>query len=151
MAMMKEKNMLKKIILSITLFLLPLLALAQNTEEIEWINKLDTKAIATFGDAKRLFYSTFPDLSKQQSNTIKLLNQYKDDAPLKRGMIAAIIARELNLKGSLFYMLTGLERYACRACIAEGIMSANSSENDLISGPELLDIMIQAKIAKEGN
>jgi hypothetical protein len=144
--------MFKKIIFAMFLLLMPAIIFSQEINQIEWLSQLDSKAIATFGDGKKLFYMTFPEFSeKHKASPMDELNKYSDNSLLTRGMIAAIIARELNLKGSLFYMLTGLERYACRACIAEGIMSANSSENDLISGPELLDIMIQAKIAKEGN
>jgi hypothetical protein len=144
--------MFKKIIFAMFLLLMPAILFSQEINQIEWLSQLDSKAIATFGDGKKLFYMTFPEFSeKHKASPMDELNKYSDNSPLTRGMIAAIIARELNLKGSFLYILTGWERYACRACIAEGIMNSDSSENDPISGPELLDIMIQAKNAKGRN
>ena len=47
----------------------------------------------------------------------------------------------LDLCGSLMYMISGAERYAFRACVAEGIMRGDGSENDVISGPELVEVL----------
>ena len=88
------------------LLLMPAIIFSQEINQIEWLSQLDSKAIATFGDGKKLFYMTFPEFSeKHKASPMDELNKYSDNSPLTRGMIAAIIARELNLKGSLFYML----------------------------------------------
>ena len=56
-------------------------------------------------------------------------------------MLALMVARHLKLKGSLFFLMFDTERYAHRACVAEKIMDANTSELDTLTGDELLEVM----------
>jgi len=56
-------------------------------------------------------------------------------------MIALMAARQLRLKGSLFYLMFDTQRYAHRACVAEEIMDASTSELDTLTGDELLEVI----------
>lgn len=102
------------------------------SQSIDKISDIDRKVTATYGDAVALFKAeTKKDVSLD----------YKNDAPLTRGMVALMTAKYLDLKGSFMYNLFGSERYAVKACIAEDLMDADSSENDLMSGAELLEVL----------
>ncbi|HPS57887.1 MAG TPA: hypothetical protein PK514_07250 [Spirochaetota bacterium] len=104
---------------------------------IEKISDIDRKVTATYGDAVTLF--------KAETKKDVSLN-YKNDEPLTRGMVALMTAKYLDLKGSFMYNIFGSQRYAVKACIAEDLMDADSSANDLMSGPELIEVL--AKIAQ---
>jgi hypothetical protein len=60
---------------------------------------------------------------------------------MRKGVAARLLARYLGLTDSLLYDIFGSERYAFRACVAAGIMVADGSEWDAVSGEELLEIM----------
>ena len=132
------------------LFKIPVLALAliflsaalfsQNTNIIEKMSDIDKKAVATYGDALALF--------KEETKKDVSLG-YKNDEPLTKGMVALMTAKYLDLKGSFMYNLFGTERYAVKACIEADLMDEDSSENDLMSGTALIEVL--AKIsAKAG-
>lgn len=109
---------------------------SQDTGFISKMNDIDKKATATYGDAVMLF-------REQGAKNIAL--GYKDDEPLTRGMVALMTARYLGLSGSFMYNIFGTERYAFKACVAEGLMKEDGSENDLMSGTELIEVL--AKIS----
>jgi len=102
------------------------------SQGIDKISDIDQKVTATYGDAIALF--------KAETKKDVSLN-YKNDEPLTRGMVALMTAKYLDLKGSFMYNLFGSQRYAVKACIAEDLMDADSSENDLMSGAELLEVL----------
>jgi hypothetical protein len=59
-------------------------------------------------------------------------------------------ARFLNLKQSLMYNIFGIERYAYRACLADNLFSGDGSENDLISGSELIELFSRVNEFRSG-
>ena len=106
---------------------------------IDRINSIDKKTTAVYGDAVALFKA-------ETSKNVYL--DYKDDAPLTRGMVALMAAKYLDLKGSFMYNIFGTERYAVKACVAENIMDANSSSSDLMSGADLLEVLGRIALVK---
>lgn len=104
-----------------------------------FMGELDKKETATYGDALKLFDS-------MSAKNVGL--SYDRNEPLTKGMISLMTAKYLDLDGSLMYTIFGTERYAFKACVDAGIMNAEGSENDLVSGPELLEIMSKISIAK---
>jgi len=106
---------------------------------IEKMSDIDRKAAATYGDAVTLFKA-------ETKKDIYL--DYKNDATLTRGMVALMTAKYLDLKGSFMYNLFGTERYAVRACIAEGIMDEDSSGNDIMSGADLIEVLGRIALVK---
>lgn len=106
---------------------------------IEKMSDIDRKAAATYGDAVTLF--------KAETKKDVYLD-YKNDATLTRGMVALMTAKYLDLKGSFMYNLFGTERYAVRACIAEGIMDEDSSGNDIMSGADLIEVLGRIALVK---
>lgn len=111
-------------------------AYTQDADIIVKMSELDKKTEATYGDAVILF--------REQSGRDIVLN-YKNEEPLTKGMAALMTAGYLNLNDSFMYNLFGTERYAFHACVADGLMTENGSENDLMSGAQLLELM--AKIS----
>lgn len=122
------------------LFKMPVLVLAVSListalfsqNMIDKLSDLDRKAQATYGDAVALF--------KAETDKNVFL-KYKNEAPLTRGMVALMTAKYLDLKGSFMYNLFGSERYAVKACVDEDLMDEDSSENDLMSGAELIEVL----------
>jgi len=120
-----------------------------SAQEINFINELAAKKAVTFGDTVRMYMYTLGrapagfDADVKTLKGMKLLkaDRYDRDKPLRRGMLALMVARHLKLKGSLFYLMFDTRRYAHRACVAEKIMDVNSSEFDKMSGDELLEVM----------
>ncbi len=138
------------IVLSFILFS-GIFSFAQDVSQLDWLSDLDGKSVATYGDAVRLFA-----LQEGKKSAVALtgtgieLEDYSQGDSLTKGMLAKMTARYLDLGGSLMYMIFGTERYAYRACIAYGIMRADGSENDLISGPELVEVMGKISEMKGG-
>jgi hypothetical protein len=138
------------IVLSFILFS-GIFSFAQDVSQLDWLSDLDGKSVATYGDAVRLFA-----LQEGKKSAVALtgtgieLEDYSQGDSLTKGMLAKMTARYLDLGGSLKYMIFGTERYAYRACIAYGIMRAAGSENDLISGPELVEVMGKISEMKGG-
>jgi len=137
--MIKINSMLLAIIMIFGLIInLP----AQDMGQIEWLSDLDQKKTAVYGDAIRLFALQEGRQSvKPLTGTGIELDGYSQGDTLTKGMLAKMTARYLDLGGSIMYSIFGTERYAFRACIANGIMRADGSENDIISGPELLEVI----------
>jgi len=107
----------------------------QDMSQIMFINELDGKITATYGDVLRMFgfqAGTVPDSY--------LLKGYNDDSKLTKGMASLMTARHLGLNKSLMYKIFGTERYAYRACMAERFFNTDGSENDVMSGPELIEL-----------
>ena len=139
---------MKNIIIIIFLFItIPLLA--QNFNSVMAINDLADKKTATFEDAVFMFMLQTKKNPVNFATNMKILDKegitsgfkYKKDQPLRRGIVSKMIARYLKLKDNLFYLMSGSERYAFRACVAHGIMDENNSEWDKLSGEELIEIM----------
>ena len=81
-------------------------------------------------------------------NPGKVLN---DGIPLKKGYIAVMVAEGLNLEDSVLYKLFKSKRYAFRVCVAHNLLNADGSENDLMSGEELIEFLRLASEYKETN
>jgi hypothetical protein len=148
MESVKVANM-KKLFIILTLIMTAGTAWSQAVAPVNFVNQLGDKKQATFGDAVTIYLLTLGKDPKGFNIDVQALtgmgilkdNDYKADTPLRRGMIANMVARHLKLGDSLFYNIFGTERYAFRACIAARLMEAEGSEWDDISGEELLEIM----------
>ncbi len=133
----------------IIIFLSAISSYTQDIGSLSYIHELGKKETATFGDAVSMFVLTLNKKAENFNTNISILKSlnvipetdYSESTPLRRGMLASIIAKYLDLKDSLFYRIFKSERYAFRACIADNIMDANMSEWDKISGDELIEIM----------
>lgn len=145
----KDKTMKINIIYLTVLFTLLFFSTAytQDMGQLDFIHSLDSKASATYGDAVKLFTASSGGRAGSFSSESAWLNEkgialdYSEDARLTRGMAALMTAKYLNLKGSFMYLLFNSERYAYRACIADSLMPGDASELDILSGPELLELM----------
>ena len=128
-------NILMLIVISAT-------GISQDIAPLLFINELDGKETATYGDALRIFRLQVRTIQGSESY---LLKGYYDDLPLTKGMISLMVARYLKLievepRNSLMYNIFGSERYAYRACLADKLFSEFGSENDLMSGGELIEL-----------
>jgi hypothetical protein len=133
-----------------------------SAHEITFLSELSEKNKVTFGDAVAMYMYTLGkapektwvnyDAALKVLKEMKLLkaDRYDKDKPLRRGMLALMIARQLRLKGSLFYLMFDTERYAFRACVAAKIMDADGSEWDTMTGDELIEIMTIVSQRMEG-
>jgi hypothetical protein len=129
-----------------------------NAQEINFINSLADKKVVSFEDGVKMFIYTLGkapagfDADVAYLKSIKLLKakKYDKNKPLSRGMLALMVARHLKLKGSLFFLIFDTERYAHRACVAENIMPATTSELDRLTGDELLEVMAMVGERMEG-
>lgn len=132
-------------------------ALPLYSQGINFINTLGEKKVATYDDALQIFMMEMGKPSggftankrylDRYGITIKM--DYKKDHPLRRGILCKMIARYLDIKDSLFYLIFKTERYAFRACASRGLMDANNSEWDKLSGEELLEIMLKVSDFKD--
>jgi len=122
------------------LTVLQAVGIAQDLAQIMFINELDGKRVATYGDALRMLRFQVGAISKSYTYLDK---GYFDDLKLTKGMISLIIAEHLELKQSFMYRIFRTERYAYRACVAENLFSADGNENDLMSGPELIGLFLK--------
>jgi len=152
--MIRIKQLL--IILSVILFF-SITSFAQDASQLEWLSDLDEKPAATYGDAVKIFaLQTSGKSSSFKADSALLekkgiaLDGYVEGEELSRGMLAKMTARYLDLGGSIMYMIFGTERYACSACIAYGIMRPDGSSNDVISGPELVEVLARVSEVKGG-
>lgn len=146
-------------ILCVMVLLLPLFAQGRNFDGGLYVIELGDRPVATCADAVTMFMlqagKTPADYNKD-SQTLREMGigapDREADKALRRGEAALMAARYLNLKGSLFYVLFGTERYAVRACAAAEIMTDDCSEWDTLSGEELLEIMrLTGEKAQGGN
>lgn len=117
--------------------------------EIRYIDRLSQKKETTAEDFLIVYTLQQGDNYQKFSYERKALAQkgYVDedqlvakDSPLGRQEVAAILARKLDLRDSLFYLITGWERYAYRACVAAGIMSHGQNPYAVLTGAELIEI-----------
>lgn len=139
---------IKKLFILLPLLFIFISANSQDLNQLEWLNDLDGKSSATYGDAVRIFAmqtsgrsSSFKADSSLLGKSGIVLDGYSEGEELSKGMLAKMAARYLDLGGSLMYLVFGTERYAFRACAAYGIMRGDASENDIISGPELVEVL----------
>ena len=126
-------------ILCINILLLMILSASGISQDdissIMFINELDAKKTATYGDALRMFQAkTIPESGSY------LLEGYYDNLPLTKGTASLMIARYLKLNKSLMYNIFDIKRYAYRACLADELFSEFGSENDMMSGSELIEL-----------
>lgn len=119
------------------------------SQQIQFINELSSKKVVTFGDGVTMFMYLLgkapagftADVAVLKDLKLLKAKSYDREAPLRRGMIALMAARQLKLKGSLFYLMFDTERFAHRACVAENIMDVSTSELDTLTGDELLEVI----------
>jgi len=142
---------MKKIYLFLTaasaVFFLAGTIYAQNTGEIEWLAQIDKKPAVTYNDAVNLFVyqtgknpSTFEQDSTALASEGIALQGYNGDTPLTKGMLSKMTAGYLKLEGSLMYNFFKTERYAFKACIANGIFKEDGSQYDRLSGPAMIEV-----------
>lgn len=128
----------------------------QDVTQVTFLNELDSKSVATYGDALIMFKlqggSNVPAKGKYASKKgAYSLEGYTESDPLSKGMASLMTARYLDLGGSFMYMIFDTERYAFKACVANGIFSPEGSENDPLSGPELIELFSKISDIKGGN
>lgn len=133
------------------------ISFGQSTDEIEWLNQIDKKQVVSYGDAVNLFmYQLGKKPSTFENDSARLISEgfglegYSQDTPLSRGMIAKMTARYLDLGGSFIYLFLKTERYAWKACVANGIFPEDSSSNDEMNGPAMLETFSKISEIKGG-
>ncbi len=131
----------------------------QSISNISFINETADKEKATFGDGVRMLMLAIGKKPGTFNENIDALNKdgittgidAKEDDPLRKGRLSLMIARQLNLGDSLMYKIFKTERYAFRVCAANGIMSYDGSEWDILSGGELVEIITKISELTGGN
>jgi len=153
---MKKAKLFFVTVISVCIFsVIPGIGLAQEATQITFINELDSKVSATYGDALIMFkLQAGSSINSKNTTASKIdsysLKGYKESMPLNKGMASLMTAKYLKLGGSFVYMIIGTERYAYKACIANGIFSGDGSENDKMSGPELIELLSKISDLKGG-
>ena len=110
---------------------------AQDIGQITFINELAGRKETTYGDALRMYRFQVGAISNSDAY---LDRGWLDEFILTKGMLALLITKyHLKLNKSLMHKLFQTERYAYRACVAEKFFREDGSENDLVSGPELIE------------
>ena len=137
--------------------LLPLAGQAQESDSANYITALGDKQQATCGDALTIFmfqlgkkpgnYTSNQETLRKEG--IEVTDRAEGES-LRRGEIANMVAQHLKLSKSLFYNIFKTDRYAVKACVAAKIMTTDSSEWDLLSGEELIEIMRKAAEKEQG-
>lgn len=129
---------------------------SQDVTQVTFLSELDNKSTATYGDALIMF-------KLQSGNSVSVkrkssagsesfaLQGYTEADTLTKGMASLMTARYLDLGGSFMYLILDIERYAYKACIANRIFSPDGSENDKMSGPELIELFSKISDMKGGN
>ena len=138
---------MKRMMILLVVLLLDIHLYSQDS--LPFITNLGEKQKATFGDAVTLFmYATnkaprgfAKDSTMLKESGILTGMDYEEQRPLRRGMIARMVARYMHLTGSLLYNIFGTERYAYVACIQARIMDPDASEWDILSGEELIEVI----------
>jgi len=133
-------------------FALP--AFSQDMGNINYYAELGDRPTATVGDAVKLFALTMGQKPKDFNAGRQYLvkegvfpdKSYAETDPLRRRTLAYMAARYLKLGDSLMYAIFPNQRYAVVACGANGIMPADKSEWDVLSGAELMEAV--ARIAE---
>ncbi len=146
-----------KNILIILLLFITTASFSQAGSELNYLSSLDQKKQATYDDAVQMFAYQLGMGSSSFTVTREQLKQrgitgviYSASTPLNKGMIAFMTSKYLKLNYSLLFMITDAERYALRNCISSKIMDSDSSENDSVSGIELIEIFSRIGETMEG-
>ncbi|MCG8569670.1 MAG: hypothetical protein MJB14_05990 [Spirochaetes bacterium] len=115
--------------------------------EIEFIDQLSTKEYATFGDAVLAFCYLYQfEISDDfQHNVVLLKGKFRHwpkkgniDQILTIGNFSLFAIQYLNIKSGIFYLMTKSGRYASRELVLLDIIPRNTSENEKVTGMELL-------------
>lgn len=145
--------MIQKSIAAIALVLLIISgAGAQNMGSLTFIENLGNRKTTTVSDAVSFYLLTLNKPAQDFENNVKslirigilkegFLADYSGDDILRKGVIAGMVARHLKLRDSIWYIISGADRYAYRACVADRIIPPKGSEWDTVSGEELIEIM----------
>ena len=155
---MKKNTSTGMIVSAVIVFFMAMPLFAQQPPGIAFIDELSRKSEATLGDAVQFFVMIKgersrgfgPDLQILQTADLLDDREYTADETLKRGEVAFIAARLLELDDSLLYNIFENRRYAVTACRAAGIMHGFSGENATVSGGELIDVMTLVSEKMEG-
>jgi len=134
------------------LFALP--AAAQYMANINFYANLVDQAVATVGVAVKLFALSMGQKPRDFNAARQFLvkegvfpdKPYAESDTLRRRTAAFMAARYLKLGDSIMYSIFKNERYAVVACGANGIMPADKSEWDALSGAELMELV--ARVAE---
>jgi len=132
--------------------------LSQDISEITVINSIADKPAASFSDAVQLFVLVTGGRAAGHDASMKLAGvqkavrgmNYRADSPLRRGALALMIARHMDLRGTLLYSIFHSERYAFKVCVTNHLMDSDGSEWDRLSGGELVEIMRKVSAGKGG-
>ena len=154
---MKRKTILITLLIGV-IFCAPQ-AFPQDISNVIFINELADKDEVTFGEAVRFFVMTIGKKPGSFKNNLRVLNKNgiltgidtKRGDLIRKGTLALMIARYLDLKDLLLYKILKIRRYAFRACVANDIMHYNASEWDRISGGELIEIMTKVSDVSGGS
>jgi hypothetical protein len=139
----------------ITFSLITIAAFSQDVTQSVFLSDLDNKETATYGDALIIFNlqsgssASIKNLSESAKKKFTL-NDYDEKAVLTRGIASLMTARYLDLGGSFMYLLFETERYAYTVCVTNEIFPKNGSENDIMSGPELIELLSRISEIKGG-
>lgn len=114
------------------------------SQSIDFINQVDGKKTVTVSDAAQIFNAVDKVLPRDAARTDRLkvaLDKYsKADGSFTKGAAAFVAAEFMGINSSLMYSIFKNERYAFRACAAEGLFSRFSGQSEAISGSELLEL-----------
>jgi hypothetical protein len=112
-------------------------------DELSFIEDLGKKNIATENDALILYKLIV------ENSSFSVISNTENNIPLKKGFIAYMVADNLKLTDSLFFMMFKSRRYAFRVCVAHNLLNADGSENDLMSGEDLIEFLTLASEYKD--
>ncbi len=127
------------------------------TKQLSYFDKLISKKIASIYDGC-IAVSILTGIDKKYKDIDSQINflkqngilpeeiavKTKGNQPLNKGLTAYMFCKALNLKGGLLSRIFGLnERYAVKEMVFQDMMNY-ATANDLISGRELVLIMISA-------
>ena len=153
----RMRNHIIKCIVFTVFFCFPVVSEGKEFNSSEYILTLGDKAQATCEDVVTIFILQTGKTPNGYDKDVPALRDAGIGAPeraatdpLRRGEAAAMVARYFKLKQSLFFNIFDSDRYAVRACVAAGIMEEDTSEWDILSGEQLLEIMRRAGEKSEG-
>jgi hypothetical protein len=139
------------ILLALLLAAVPLLSQEggyQGVADIEFLNQVADRPVATVGDAVGLFSMFYGERRPDFAGNLEFLRQkgvagtgLAEADSLRRGTLAQLAARYLRLGDSLMYAVIGTGRYAVTVCVANEIMEPAGGEWDVLSGGELVEIV----------
>lgn len=121
-------------------------AVAQSIEQLYGLSSQQTASVADFSVMKESIFELFPGQPDGEALLEKLLGRYEPEQPLTKGRASLLLARVINLRTSLFFILMPSERSAFRAFVADGLFSGTSSSGDRMSGIDLIDMIARAGI-----